>query len=865
MVNTLNFTDLYMPDMYKEAIDRYKDNTFALFQKADGTREEYSFNYIKQQSDFLITKLIDAGVKPKDRIGVISSLRPWWFALHYACLRQGYIMVCIDPGVPAIQMQKMLKETECRAIFTTLNNIHLPTELEKHIPVYSINHDFPLISKCNKVDSVLLGKVSKLPEDTFYILFSSGTTSENRKAVLLRHSTVTLGIEYGMSQDAGIYKNTSAYSPRERDLMLFPPYHIAGLLCATYDFYCGTKIIMLERLTPNALTTVFQDIKPDNICTVPSMLTSLYKKIVTGYSKKKLTKLSVETLLSISGFLRKNYGIKAGLKLLQPINKQAFGGEMKGFMIGASPIDPTTNKFFLDMGIDVSMAYGLTELGAPLATTGQGYYPGTGGRVVRHTDKIDIRIANKDETGRGEVEILSPYRMISYMNPKDNIGCFTEDGYFKTGDLGYFDKDNSLNICGRIKESIVLKNGEKLLPEEIESKYDNLDCVKDLVAFKIPGSGGCDEFAIAIIKMQEKAIPDEAMKDRVWERSNKLPSMYKPSEVYVLKEFPLSSSHKVQRFRLTQMVVEGKDSPVTDASMVPIDNDETTSALRQILVQVGGVEWKTKQLTEGLLLNLDSLATVDLYVSIQDKWGIDLFQTSSQPETFGQLLDVIKNFDVIDKNKKRELDLSKYPLPMTMFSKLTSAPIQGLIKQMWHVKGYGTSVIDFSKNYLLCSNHRTVIDPAYISSCLPIKVQNKTCIVGKAELVDNKIFKQFTISHNYIPIDRTGNSIQTLDRCRELLQEGWNILIFPEGTNVDNHTGLYPFKDGAAKLSIATNTPIIPIYIGGIAHTEKEQGQYFLPKINSRVRIKFGKPIYPENMDVDELNELLRIKIEELK
>ena len=112
----------------------------------------------------------------------------------------------------------------------------------------------------------------------------STTTSENRKAVLLRHSTVTLGIEYGMSTDAGVYKNTSAYSIRERDLMLFPPYHIAGLLCATYDFYCNTKIIMLERLTPNALVSVLQNLKPDNICTVPSMLTSLYKKIVAGYS-----------------------------------------------------------------------------------------------------------------------------------------------------------------------------------------------------------------------------------------------------------------------------------------------------------------------------------------------------------------------------------------------------------------------------------------------------------------------------------------------------------------------------------------------------------------------------------------------------
>lgn len=860
----IRFENLNMPDMYQDAINRGLDKTFAIYQKIDGTRLEFSYSYINSQANSLVEKLSKAGLKKGDRIGVISSLRPWWFALHYACLQAGYIMVCIDPGVPALQKQKMMLETEVRAVFTTLNSIQLPKEIDKHIPVYSIDEDFPLISKCDKVDSILLGKSKKLPEDTFYILFSSGTTSENRKAVLLKHDTVTKGIEYGMAKDSGVYKNTSAYSIRQRDLMLFPPYHIAGLLCATFDFYCETQIIMLERLTPNALQKVFSELKPDNICTVPSMLTSLYKKIVNNYSKKLLTKVGVNTLLDISGFLRKHFGIKAGLTLLSPINTQAFGGNMKGFMVGASPMDEETHKFFLDMGIDVAMAYGLTELGAPLATTGQGYYPGSGGRVVKHTDKIDIRVVNKDEANRGEVEILSPFRMISYINEKDNIGCFTEDGYFKTGDLGYFDENNCLHICGRIKESIVLKNGEKLLPEEIESKYQDMDCVKEVCAFKVPGKGGCDDFSIAIIKDKEKAIPDEAMKTRVYERAEHLPPMYRPKDVYVLKEFPLSSSHKIQRFRLTEMAINGDSEPITDASMIPVDEDSTTANLRKILIEVGGVEWKTKKLTQGLLLNLDSLSTVDLYVAIQEKWNIDLFQSSSQPETFGELLDVIKNFDAVDKNNKEELDLSKYPLPVNKFSQFTSAQIEKLVKQMWHVRGYGQTNLPKDTNYLLCSNHRTVLDPGFICSCLPKKVNKNTCIIGKAELVTNRLLKNFVLTHNIIPVDRTGNSIQTLDRSRELLLEGRNILIFPEGTNVENNTKLYPLKDGAAKLSIATGKPIIPVHITGVAHMKKEISDFSLPPLRSRIRIKFGKPIYPNDMSVEELNEMLREKIEEL-
>lgn len=856
--------NLNMPNMYKEGIERGKDNVFAIYQRADGTRENYTYNNILQETDNLIEKMKLAGLKKGDRIAVVSSLRPWWYALSYACLRQGYIMVCIDPGVPSNQVQKMMIQTEVRAVFTTLKIIHLPKELDEHIPVFSIEEGFPLLSECSSVD-LLLGEAKPMKEGTFYVLFSSGTTGENRKAVLLPHTTVTKGIEYGMSNDAGIYKKTSAYTPRELDLMLFPPYHIAGLLCATYDIYCNTTVIMLERLTPNGLVSALNELKPDNICTVPSMLTSLYKKILAGYSNKPLTKAYVNSALSISSFLRKRFGIKAGRALLKPLNTKAFGGNMKGFMIGASPFDATANKFFLDMGIDVSMAYGLTELGAPLATTGQGYYPGTTGRVVRHTDKIDIRIVNKDENGRGEVEILSPYRMLSYLDPKDNEGCFTSDGYFKSGDLGYFDENNCLVICGRIKESIVLRNGEKLLPEEIESKYQEMDSVKEVVAFKIPTVDGCDEIGIALIKDKDIGIQDDAIKVRVYERATHLPQMYRPKEVYVVKEFPLSSSHKVQRFRLTEMALAGENEPKTDAQMIPVDEDETTSKLRKILIEVGGPEWKNQKLTQGLLLNLDSLSIVNLFVKIQEEWDIDLFQSSTQPETFGELLDVVNNFDTVDKGNRIDLDMSKYPLPVSKVNRIAFGGIENMIKHMWRVKGFGQDNIPTDTNYIICSNHRTDIDPAFICSTLPKDVAKKTCIVGKAQLVEDKKFKQFAISHNYIPIDRTGNSIQTLDRCKELLEEGWNILIFPEGTSVQNHKKLFPLKEGPARLSIVTGRPIVPANISGVAYNDKEMSAFALPLLKSKIRVHYGKPIYPNGRNVQMINEELTQRIEELE
>ncbi len=857
------FTDkkLWMPDMIVDGIRRGGDKTFAIYQRADGTRQEISYNHIREQGELLMERLEMAGVKKGDRLGVISAMRPWWYSILYAALLGGYRMVCIDPGVPEKQVKSMLRQSQVRAVLTTRGFVHLPSSLNGRIPVYSVAQDFPLMSENDVVDA-LMPAAEELPEETFFILFSSGTTGERRKGVLLPHTTVTRGIEYGMSTDGGVYKKHSAYTVRKRDLMLFPPYHIAGLLCAVYDIYCNTQIIMLERLAPNALATVLQELKPDNICTVPSMLTMLAKKIRAGLKGRTVVGGFVKLLMGFSGFMRRKLGWNVGRKLLGFLNRKALGGNLDGFMIGGSPCDSDTMRFFLNMGIDVSLAYGLTELGAPLAVTGRGYYPGTTGRVIRHTDKMDIRVVRPDEKGRGEIEILSPYRMISYMNEEDNEGCFTEDGYFKSGDLGYFNKENCLVICGRAKESIVLRNGEKLLPEEIEAFYENMLDVADVAVFRVPDEGGCDAFSIAVTKAN-KGHPDEVIRLHVVDRASKLEPCYQPKEIYVLHELPLSSSHKVQRFRLTEMAQEGLTAPVSEACMRQIDEDNTSAELRKLLVRVGGPQWKTVKLTEGMLLNLDSLQTMDLFVAVQENFGTDMFRLTKLPETFGELLDAVENYDTADKNDKPELDLSQYPMPATNLERAGNAVLQGLAKTVYRVKGYGMENIPTDTNFMLCSNHVTVLDPGWICSCLTAKQQRNTCIVGKSELVFDKALKNIVRSQNIIPVDRTGNTMATLDRCRELLEEGRNILIFPEGTNNENARELMPFKNGPARLSIATGKPIVPIHIKGIVYTNADDTA-FLPKVGAKTRIYFGKPISPEGLTPAELNEKLRAAIEAL-
>jgi len=850
-----------LTEQVAEGLIRGGDKSFAIWVRADGSKREYSFAEILREGELLREKIRSAGLKKGDRVAIISTLRPFWYSIYYASLRDGYIMTCIDPGIPEKQVCEMLSDCQVRAVFSGCGMKKLPEELEGKIPLYTIDEGFALLKGPEKLDASLPA-AEKMDEEGCFILFSSGTTGEKRKGVLHSRGMLPLALEFGTSTKARVYKDTVPFPPCERDLMLFPPYHIAGMLCAYYDLISNAEIIMLERLSPKLLASAMQELKPDMICTVPSMLSMLMKKVMAQLGGNPLLKGAVKAMLALCGFVREHTGLKIGRKLLGFLNKRIFGGRLTRFRLGGSPCEEETMRFFLAMGLDVNLTYGLTELGAPLVCTGEGYYPGGTGRVLRHNESMDFRIVNVDEKGRGEVEVLSPLRMISYTDPGQMKGCFTEDGYFKTGDLGYFDERNCLVISGRAKESMVLRNGEKLLPEEIEAMYANILDVDTLAVFRVP-DGSCDAFSIAAVKNKAKGVPDEVVRLTIADRAANLPAIYTPREIYMLPELPLSSTKKVQRFRLTEMVLEGRAAPVSDASMRQVNDEGTAGKLRALLAQVGGSQWNSVELTEGMLLNLDSLQLMDLYVAIEDSFGIDLFTLAKQPDTFGELLDAVENFELVDKNDKPELDLSAFPQQTNELERGICVSLEQLARLIYGVKRSGIENIPKEGSFIICSNHVTALDPGWICGSMRRRERRNTAVVGKSDVLYDKKFRLLVRGQNLVPVDRTGNSRATLERCEELLAEGWNVLIFPEGTNFENAKNLMPLKEGPARLAIKSGCPIVPVHIKGVAARNADE-QSFLPKPGRDTQVVFGKPIDPAGHDVQSLNEAMRLAIESL-
>ena len=329
----------------------------------------------------------------------------------------------------------------------------------------------------------------------------------------------------------------------------------------------------------------------------------------------------------------------------------------------------------------------------------------------------------------------------------------------------------------------------------------------------------------------------------------------------MLRELPLSATRKVQRFRLTEMAVQGLRAPVTEASLRAVNEEGMAGELREILIDVGGPQWKDVELTEGLLLDLDSLQAIELSVAVQEKFGIDLFQLPTPPETFGALLQAISAFEEVERTDKHDIDLSRYPEAVSAATHLVVDPLVKTIQRVWNVHAVGVENIPKEGNFLICSNHITTLDPVWIGACMPLRYRRKTAIVGKVSLLDNKLFKQLIRTHNYIPVDRTGNSVATLDRCKELLDEGWNVEIFPEGTNFENAKELMTFKQGPARLAIAAGKPILPVHIKGLKFVENHK---FLPPLGSRIEVAFGPVISSDGKKPAELTAELREAIQNL-
>lgn len=537
----LRFSINSLKDLFEESTMRYAGNT--AYSYTNG--ETYTYNDIRAKVEVIQAQMSDLGLTSGDKIAILSQNMPNWNIAYFAITTAGMIAVPILPDFSPAELSNILEHSQSRAIFVS-DRLRSKVEEEavsKLSTIYSI--DNLSLVKGDKVTSSATVKATPMPDDLAVIIYTSGTTGRS-KGVMLSHKN--LASEVMMASDL------QPVYPEDVFLSILPLSHTyESSLGMLLPFYGGSSVVYMEK-PPAASTLVplLKKVQPTIMLSVPLIIEKIYKgQILPKFTQSKVVKM----LYSIAP-IRKMLNRVAGKKLME-----TFGGRIRFFGIGGAKLDPIVEKFLMEAKFPIAIGYGLTETAPLLAGTNpqMATFQSTGPAI----NGVSIRIDNPNpQTGEGEIVCSGPNIMMGYYKDEEQTkAAFTEDGWFKTGDLGIVDKKGFIYIKGRLKNMILGPSGENIYPEEIESVINEYSFVVESLVVEKKGKlvamvhFNYEELEKQFHHMKEDAIRSfnekvEKMKaelqDYVNARVNKFSKISLVIEQKV--QFEKTPTHKIKRY-----------------------------------------------------------------------------------------------------------------------------------------------------------------------------------------------------------------------------------------------------------------------------------------------------------------------------
>ena len=372
------------------------------------------------------------------------------------------------------------------------------------------------------------------------LLFTSGTTSK-AKAVMLSQD--------GICANIADLQMVEGVRSTDTNIAFLPFHHIFSSTGMLFMMACGVKTVF-----PDGLKYIKQNLHEYEVSVfvgVPLLINKMYETIEKEIEKQGKTKL-LKNAIKISNFLLKFHIDIRKILFRQIVN--ALGGKMRLIVAGGAPLEKRIAQGFNDFGIHLVQGYGLTETSPVISAENDKYIkPGSVGIPMR---SMKVEVVNKDQDGIGEIRVKGPNIMLGYYENEEATNAVLRDGWFYTGDLGYFDEDGFLFLTGRQKDVIVLKNGKKVFPEELEMLVDKLEEVEESFIYGMPQNGNNNDPMVSLeVVYTEDAIKDkteEELKKIIWDKVkeiNKTLPQYKYIKNLIITSEPLikTTTHKVKR------------------------------------------------------------------------------------------------------------------------------------------------------------------------------------------------------------------------------------------------------------------------------------------------------------------------------
>lgn len=553
----MSLKKLTLPELLHNSCSKFGNNLSLNFVET-GKRTYRDFN---NEVTSIANHLLNLGIQKGDKVAILSANMPNWGITQFAINMIGAVVVPILPGFSTSEIQNILEHAEVKAIFVSkllyrlVENITTENLQHKilmncfaHIPANYPSEDIEkLKGDIDLYNLTPLPEIAVEEEDLASIIYTSGTTGFS-KGVMLTHRNLV----WNAQQCCTI----QFVSPKDRFLSMLPMAHTyENTLGLLLPLMFGASVYYLDRVpTPKLLVPAMQKVRPTIMLSVPLIIEKIYKtQILPKFTSTPL----MRTLYSVTP-IRKVLNRLAGKKLMQ-----TFGGELVFFGIGGSKVDGTVEQFLREAKFPYAIGYGLTETAPmsagsnPAQTLLQGVGPIMQG--------VSLKINEPDKTGQGEIWIKGPHIMKGYYKkPELTAEVMTEDGWFKTGDLGSFDKKGQLSIRGRIKTMILGASGENIYPEEIESIINNFRFVNESLVVESKGKlvamvhFNMEELEKQYAKLKSQAdnykayVNDyvEEQKKELFEYVNARVNNFSKLQIVMVQSEPFEKTptHKIKRF-----------------------------------------------------------------------------------------------------------------------------------------------------------------------------------------------------------------------------------------------------------------------------------------------------------------------------
>lgn len=513
-----NYTTI--KEMFLGSIDKYA-NEVGFLEKRPGHKEFRNITYKEFGEDVIAlgTALVEKLGLEGERIAVIGENSYEWAVSYFSVACGAGIVVPIDKELPSNEIENLVRRSEAKAIFysprkrevieevkKTDTNLKYfielyPTEDKTPVNIDEENHTIDELIECGKgMDSKRYLDIKIDPEEFRILLFTSGTTQE-AKGVMLTNRNI-------MSNLHAAIKIVHLYDG-DRFFSVLPLHH-------SYESSIGMMIPIYNGLSiayAGGLKSIANDLKetkPTVMLVVPALIENLVKKINREIDKKGKTKL-VDYVIKATNMLG-SLGWKMKKELLKDVHA-ALGGRVRLIVSAAAPIDPAIGKRIEDFGILFVQGYGLTET-SPLAAL----VPFDNRKVASvgiAASCCEIKINEPNEEGIGEVFIKGENVTQGYYKNKEETEKAITDGWFHSGDLGYFDKDGFLYLTGRSKNLIITGNGKNVYPEEIETLINKIGYVNESMVYAKPDPKDKNEQIIAVKVTLDEAYLEEKFGDNI--------------------------------------------------------------------------------------------------------------------------------------------------------------------------------------------------------------------------------------------------------------------------------------------------------------------------------------------------------------